>query len=810
MAFVGPVVICLFAGRNIILNLVADKRERFRATFKLMGLSDSSYVLGSLLFQVFQTFAMVSVFLFFEFLSSNGSLGVFASNKYSLTYVLNSYLYVISTLGFCNLFSQLITGTVAYSEFTSAFVGITTVLPIFSIFKDNSDSSSKINSFEKYTIFMPTTAYVSDLRLNYVREFREYDPFATKAFVIQILVYFLLFFIIENISNGSLKKPTKASGVENSNASGLDEFQNNAHEDNEQGMEASNTSFHTGGRKVIEVKNLVQTYGSFRAIDNLSLNIYSDVVTCILGHNGAGKTTLMNTICGILNPTSGSILLNGSDVYRSPEVLQGNVGYCSSNEVLYENMTVSEFLMFIALIKCVEEPFPHVTDILNRCELMEYSGQRIKYLSGGTKRRTSIAASVIGNPSVVFLDEPSSGVDPENRRKIWDLIENIKNPDSAIILTTHHLEEAEFLSEDVIVMQAGKVTNRGTPKSIVDTFGFGYRLSFSRINQNVKQKIETSLKSVSPHVKILDHNYVLDKRFTAVIPIEDKHKMPQILANVNIHTESYGIDGCTLEESFVNLCEQANVLKFSLEEIEQEMEELFKVTYRTTEIRRIWALFYRRIIIFFASPVQLVLFVYIIVLPCAGIWLISEPTLDFNKIYYSPIIVSVIYFFVCTFYADLPYFERKKRIRYLLKMNGVNSISYYMITFIVDFLLSLIVIFLTLGYQLYFWRNDYNFEWDDRKEELAWIFVYTIMWSATFMTQSNFFINFSRLLFRFIDEEYKQGCQNGAIFDFFDHFDLPNLPAFRQFPVEKRGGTDNPDFPIHINAISSPLYANVL
>lgn len=751
MAFVGPIFINLFAGKNIILNQVADRRDKFRATFKLMGLSDTAYVLGSMIFQILQTFAMTSFFLFFEFLFSNGSLGVFASNKYTLTYTLNSYLFVFANLGFSNLFSQLIGNTKSANEFTSVFIGITAVLPLFSTFKENSDQSDKIGSFDKFTIFMPTTGYLSDLRLNYVREFRDYDSFATQVLIVHAIVYFTLFLLIENLSQNGCVKKTKKIENENLYKSGLDEFQRtevspeieeNGQNVNNPDFNNNNVSFTTGGRKVIEIRNLIQTYGKFTAINNLSVNIYSDVVTCILGHNGAGKTTLMNTICGILSPSSGKILLNGSDVYSSKEVLQGNVGYCSSSEVLYDDMTVSEFLMFIALIKCVKEPFPHVTQILNKCQLMEYAGQYIKYLSGGTKRRCSIAASVIGNPSVIFLDEPSSGVDPENRRRIWDLIENIKNPDSAIILTTHHLEEAEYLSEDVIVMKSGEITHRGTPKDIVDQFGFGYRLNFTRVDQMVKEKIETSLRSVIPEVKFESSNYILDKAFSAVVPTKDKHKMPQILSNLEIHNVNYGIDGATLEESFVNLCEHQGVLHLSFNDIEEEMEEMFRVTYKTNEIRRILALFYRRIVIFFASPVQLILFFYIIILPCGGIWLISDEYLSFSTIYWSPIIIALIYFFVCTFYADLPYFERRRRIRYLLKMNGVNSVSYYMVMFVVDFILSLIVIFFTLGFQLWFWKGKYKFDWDDKFEELVWIYVYTIMWSATFMTQSKIFIIF--------------------------------------------------------------------
>ena len=280
---------------------------------------------------------------------------------------------------------------------------------------------------------------------------------------------------------------------------------------------------------MIQIRDLTIDYGGFKAIDNMNVDIYTDVVTCLLGHNGAGKTTLMNTICGIIRPTLGDIFLNGKDIWSGPEVLAGNIGYCSSKEVLYMDMTVSEYLMFIALLKCVKDPFPHISSILEKCQLLEYAGQKIKFLSGGTKRRASIASSVIGSPHIIFLDEPSSGVDPENRRKIWNLIESFKGPDSAIILTTHHLEEAEYLSEDCIMVNKGKITCRKTPKDLINTYGFGYRLKFEKQDQETKAQIVDSILGIAPSTTVEDEDYTYNSNFNMIITADEKDSMAKIV-----------------------------------------------------------------------------------------------------------------------------------------------------------------------------------------------------------------------------------------------------------------------------------------
>ena len=214
------------------------------------------------------------------------------------------------------------------------------------------------------------------------------------------------------------------------------------------------------------------------ALENINIEIQSNSVTTILGHNGAGKTTLINILTCYSNPTSGGVYLNGKNIHEDDTLTLGNIGYASINDPLYDELTVFEFLTLIARLKGIDDVYAHVNDLLVSNNLVLYKDRLISALSGGTKRRVSIAMAFIGGPKLIFLDEPSTGVDPENRRALWDSINKLKSIERVIIMTTHHLEEAEFLSEDLIIMAKGQIVSRGSPESIKNAFGQGYSIVF--------------------------------------------------------------------------------------------------------------------------------------------------------------------------------------------------------------------------------------------------------------------------------------------------------------------------------------------
>jgi len=200
----------------------------------------------------------------------------------------------------------------------------------------------------------------------------------------------------------------------------------------------------TGGKKIeiasennLSIRNLKKKFGKFYALDGVDLDLEPGKITCILGHNGAGKTTLINTILGLLSPTEGNIFYKGEDIHQNPDILNSKVGYCSADICLYDNFTVSEFMMYICFLIGVPKPREHVKELLEKCNLQKYSSQIIEKLSGGTKKRVSLACSLVGEPNILFLDEPSSGVDVANRKEIWSFLLSFISEERIILMTTH-------------------------------------------------------------------------------------------------------------------------------------------------------------------------------------------------------------------------------------------------------------------------------------------------------------------------------------------------------------------------------------
>ncbi|XQW84126.1 ABC transporter ATP-binding protein [Thalassotalea piscium] len=213
---------------------------------------------------------------------------------------------------------------------------------------------------------------------------------------------------------------------------------------------------------VIEVINLVKQYQGFKAVDDISFTIDKGVCFGILGPNGAGKTTTIEIMEGIIKPTSGQINYYGQPM--KGDIAQ-QIGIQFQNTALQDFLTVKETLnLFTAF-------YQHTVDhqeIIDLCDLGEFLDKDNRLLSGGQRQRLLLALALINDPEIIYLDEPTTGLDPQARRNFWQLIENIKKRNKTVILTTHYMDEAEQLCDDVVVMDRGKVIESGRPLQLLD------------------------------------------------------------------------------------------------------------------------------------------------------------------------------------------------------------------------------------------------------------------------------------------------------------------------------------------------------
>lgn len=210
---------------------------------------------------------------------------------------------------------------------------------------------------------------------------------------------------------------------------------------------------------IIEIKNLKKYYGDTKAVDGISFEVKKGEVFAFLGPNGAGKTTTLEIIEGLRKKDEGKIIY--FEKYDSPQdfYIKERIGVQLQNSAFFDNLTVLETLkMFGGLYKISI----NINELIERMSLVEKKNAKVKELSGGQKQRLAIAAALVNDPEIIFLDEPTTGLDPQARRMIWDTIVDLKSSGKTIVLTTHYMEEAEYLADSVHIIDHGKIIARGT------------------------------------------------------------------------------------------------------------------------------------------------------------------------------------------------------------------------------------------------------------------------------------------------------------------------------------------------------------
>jgi ABC-2 type transport system ATP-binding protein len=221
------------------------------------------------------------------------------------------------------------------------------------------------------------------------------------------------------------------------------------------------------GEQAVEIQDLVKRFGDFVAVDHVSLNVHRGEIFGFLGPNGAGKSTTIRILCGLLAPTSGRTMVAGFDVAADPESVRKNIGYMSQKFSLYDDLTVEENIDFFSGIYGV--PKKDRSDrkhyVLGMAGLTGRRQSLTQLLSGGWKQRLALGCAILHNPPILFLDEPTSGVDPIARRAFWDLIYDLSAAGQTVFVTTHYMDEAEYCNR-LALMYKGRVVALGAPRDL--------------------------------------------------------------------------------------------------------------------------------------------------------------------------------------------------------------------------------------------------------------------------------------------------------------------------------------------------------
>ena len=247
------------------------------------------------------------------------------------------------------------------------------------------------------------------------------------------------------------------------------------------------------GNIVIQVKALVKNYHSLVAVDGISFDVYEGEIFGLLGPNGAGKTTTMEIMETLREQTSGEVIINGLDTRKNSNRIKQLIGVQLQAAGYYPSLTLIELVdLFAGLYNTPTDPY----ELLKKVALEEKAKAKFKELSGGQKQRFSIATTLINNPKIIFLDEPTTGLDPQARRNLWELIQNIRHNGTTVVITTHYMDEAEQLCDRVAIVEQGKIIAIDTPDNLIDKL---VASGFERKKEVKKANLEDVFLNLTGH-----------------------------------------------------------------------------------------------------------------------------------------------------------------------------------------------------------------------------------------------------------------------------------------------------------------------
>jgi len=297
-------------------------------------------------------------------------------------------------------------------------------------------------------------------------------------------------------------------------------------------------------KHAIVYKNVLKSFGSLKAVDNISLNIPEGEFFGLLGPNGAGKSTMINMLAGLAKPSQGTISVMGFDVQSQYQAARHSVGIVPQELVFDPFFNVREMLRFQAgYFGKGKENDRWVDEIIERLDLSDKASTNMRKLSGGMKRRALIAQALVHRPPVIVLDEPTAGVDVELRQKLWAFIKDLNRQGHTIVLTTHYLEEAETLCNSVAMLRAGKIVASDTTKNLLKKFS----------TKNLKLRLNLNNKKLPTLIEKIPHDLADDFYTFQLKKITDISKITDALNEASIEILDLQAVDTDLENVFLKL-----------------------------------------------------------------------------------------------------------------------------------------------------------------------------------------------------------------------------------------------------------------
>ncbi len=648
---------------NFNLRMIDEKENKLNILLERQGISKFKYN-SSWLITYYSLFSL-SIVAFIIFLIS------YVNFHYSLV-IINIIVFSFSIYCVCIFFTTCIKSTkegataIKFYNFGSILLGFVIVLP-------------KTSKFTKIVFcFIPQINIYSSLNTIFnLNNFENltWDLLKIKAakmsmveilimYIVEIIFYLGLSIFIQSFSDSGLnfiqyltsffkKVSRKIESTEN-NSLIINDDEKISFETHHQELSPINQELKKNDQ-CLRLVNISKTFGDLKAVDNFNGELFPNEIFCLLGHNGAGKSTTINMISGILDPDNGDIFLNGRSLVTNKSYLYENIGLCQQQDIFFDYLTVEEHLQYMCRIKGSKINNEEIEELIDKIELAPKKNALCSTLSGGQKRKLCIALALIGDSKIILLDEPTSGMDVMARRSLWEFLKNYKK-DKIILLTTHFLDEAEYLGDRIGIMSEGKYLCSGTSSFLKSKYPCGFNINLlinsSIFNEEYKNQFFNGIKEFDPNAEIK----VASKGIFSINIQSNNQHIPEIFDYIEEKKNQYGIADYTvsstsLEDVFLKINNKANLNDIKYLNKEENKDQMFNYEIPTAAgffhqlgaqiIRGLYP-FYRNKVLFFFELLSGLGFVYMFIFFFSDFIINATVTklnlievLEAHKIYYS-------------------------------------------------------------------------------------------------------------------------------------------------------------------------------
>ncbi|KAG4100115.1 hypothetical protein H8356DRAFT_1036252 [Neocallimastix lanati (nom. inval.)] len=579
-----------------VIGLVKDKEERYLVMMKMNGMKSRTYYIS-----VYITNLILSIIsmLCFNVVGYISGLKFFVRTEWTLL-LLEFFVWanVQVVLSFLLSFFFKKNGSALVGSFLVVLISIILALSLFSLFADNSFYYYWAPfAFYHILILLNVSALDSEHPAYALKDLvpgdKVYEP--TKYLIIDFIILFILVLYIGAVMPqeygshqpwhlnifGRIKRlfNRKNNEFDSLEASATNPFYTDKEAESAKVLEDDDVkaererilSGHYDRSSPLVIKNLRKEYKPRErggephvAVHSVTFGVEENVVFGLLGPNGAGKTTLIHSLIGVYTPTAGYAKLSGYNIKTDMDQVYKRIGICPQHDILWGELTVEEHLLFYARLKGIprKQEKDAINESLNNVGLENFRNRLIKGLSGGERRRVSIAIALVGNPRLVFLDEPTTGLDPDVRRLIWSIINDVSQG-RTIVITTHSMEEAEVLCHRIGIMSHGTLRCCATPLRLKELYGSGFRLSYSNNPEKykeLKEYIHSILPSKTKAIRDLASNSIYE-----FIPTQGL--ISGLFKTIDENKEKYGIidwgiSQSSLEEVFLSIISEDDANAF--------------------------------------------------------------------------------------------------------------------------------------------------------------------------------------------------------------------------------------------------------